>query len=175
MEFPIVKKIHPTTISDSITSVQPKVGPPPTRTYKDHMGNDVSEWEGGGRSIHSYTSDLLYGDYGHAFGRGYFVVDERGQMLFWGEEGYDDVVEKCRPYWKILKGIQENFPGYRIEPSRGERLSVNDKIIKGISFYPGMLRKTTDEYITEEIKFISGEIQRDIDRGRIVKGEYGAE
>jgi hypothetical protein len=175
MEFPKVKNISPTFIGNSIASVQPKIGPPPSKTYKDHMGNDVSEWEDGGRTIHSYTSDLLYGDYGHSFGRGFFVVDESGNMIFFGEKRYDEIVEKCRSYWKILKGIQENFQGYRVEPSRGERLSVNDKIIKEFSFYPGMLTKTTGEYIEEVIKFISEEIQRDIDRGRIIKGEYGAE
>ena len=173
MQFPKVKNIAATMIADQITSVQPAVGPPPIRTYKDHMGNDVSEWESGGRTIHSYSSTHLYGDYGHSFGRGFFVVDENGVMVFAGEERYNELVEKCRPYWQVLKGLQERFPGYRVEPSRGERLSVNDKIIKGISFYPGMLRKTDDKHVQESIDVIANEIQIDIDRGRIVKGEYG--
>jgi hypothetical protein len=169
MQFPKFKNVTAITIADQITSVQPAVGPPPIRTYKDHMGNDVSEWESGSRTIHSYSSTHLYGDYGHSFGQGFFVVDENGIMVFASEERYNELVEKCRPYWQVLKGLRERFPEYRVEPSRGERLAVNDKIIKSISFYPGMRMISVES----EIEGISEFIQSDIDKGRIVKGEYG--
>jgi hypothetical protein len=41
MQFPIVKKMPVGSIADQIVGVQPKIGPPPIRTYKDHMGNDA--------------------------------------------------------------------------------------------------------------------------------------
>ena len=174
MQFPIVKNMPVGSIADQIVGVQPKIGPPPIRTYKDHMGNDVSEWENGSRSIHSYSSTHLYGDYGHAFGMGYFIVNEAGEMVFVSRdpEQYNTLAEKCRPFWQVLKGLQERFPGYRVEKSRGERLAVNDKIIKGILLYPGMRMVGS---IESEIESIANFIQSDIDKGRIKKGEYGTE
>lgn len=171
MKFPIVKKIDSKTIGDEIIPVKPSMEVSPVKEkYQDHMGNHVTVYENGGKSISSYSSTHLFGDYGHSFGRGFFVVDENGQMLFRGDEMYYEVVEKCRPYWSILKGLQEKFKGYRVEPSRGERLAVNDKIIKGILFYPGMRMVGS---IESEIESISNFIQSDIDKGRIVKGKYG--
>jgi hypothetical protein len=178
--LPKVKKIEADSLASQLQSVQPIMGGPPIkRKYKDHMGNDVIEYESGRRSMYSYSSTHLYGDWGHSFGRGFFVVDETGNMVFAGDERYNELVEKGQPYWKILKALQEKFPEYRIEPSRGERLAVNDKIIKGFLFHPGMLRirenSDVEKEIQETVDFISSEIQLDIDRGRIVKGEYGAE
>lgn len=180
MNFPIVKKVAAGTIADQLQSVQPDLnGPPVRRTYKNHMGSTVTEYMSGSRSIHSYESTNLYGDYGHAFLRGYFVVDENGTMIFMGDERYEEIRSKCIPYWKILKQLQETFKGYNVEPSRGQRLAVNDKIMKGFLFHPGMLRTTENMDIEAEIEktveFIAKEIQIDIDRGRIVKGEYGVE
>ena len=170
MKFPIAKQIASKTIADEIIPVTPTLeGPPIKETYTDHMGNTVRVFENGGKSISSYASTHLFGDYGHSFGRGFFVVDENGEMLFRGDERYMEVVEKCRPYWRILKGLQEKFKEYRVEPSRGDRLAVNDKIIKGISFYPGMRM----ESVEKEIELISQFIQEDINKGRIVKGKYG--
>ena len=169
MKFPVVKNVNARTIADEIVSIQPSIGPPIKETYKDHMGNDVTVYENGSRSVHSYSSTQLFGDYGHAFLHGFFIVNREGQMVFSGDEEYEKLTELCRPYWQVLKGLQEKFKDYRVEPSRGERLSVNDKIVKGVSFYPGMRMKSVED----EIWAISEFIQVDIDRGRIVKGKYG--
>ena len=182
MKFPFVKNIQATTIADQIQSVQPSTEHRPIkRQYKDHMGDDVIEHESGGVTRYSYSSTHLYGSYGHSFGMGYFIVNESGEMVFASKdpEQYNSLAEKCRPFWKILKGLQEKFLGYRVEMSRGERLAVNDKIMKGFLFYPGMLRlrdgMVVEDEIQKEIEFIANEIQLDIDRGRIIKGQYGAE
>jgi hypothetical protein len=182
MQFPIVKNMPVGTIADQIVGVQPSMESPPIkRQYRDHMGSHVTEYESGSKTIHSYESFHLYGDYGHAFGMGYFIVNESGEMVFVSRdpEQYNALAEKCRPFWKLLKGLKERFPGYQVEMSRGERLAVNDKIMKGFLFHPGMLRlregMDVEAEIQKEIEFITNEIQLDIDRGRIVKGEYGAE
>jgi hypothetical protein len=140
-------------------------------SYKDHMGNDVTVYENGSRTAHSYSSTHLYGDYGHAFLHGFFVVDENGEMVFFGDKRYDELVEFCRPYWQVLKGLQERFRGYSVEPSRNNRIAVNDKIIKDIEFFPGMNIILVENTIDE----IGEAIQRDIDRGRISKDQYGIE
>lgn len=180
IQFPIVKNISATTVADQIQGIQPSMDSPPIkRKYQDHMGNQVTEFESGGRSIHSYSSTHLYGDYGHAFVMGDFIVNESREIVFASQdpEQYNALSEKCRPFWKVLKGLRERFPGYRVEMSRGERLSVNDKIIKGFLFYPKMIRlregMDVEAEIQKHIEFIANEIQIDIDRGRIVKGEYG--
>lgn len=182
MKLPIIKNIQATTIADQIVSVEPSAeNRPIKRQYKDHMGDDVIEYESGACTTYSYSSTHLYGSYGHSFGMGYFIINESGEMVFASQdpEQYNSLAEKCRPFWKILKGLQEKFPGYRVEMSRGERLAVNDKIMKGFLFYPGMLRlrewMDVEAEIQKEVEFISNEIQIDIDRGRIVKGQYGAE
>jgi hypothetical protein len=182
LSFPVVKKIAATRIADSIIGVQPIMESPPIkRRYQDHMGDHVTEYESGRRTVHSYESVHLYGSYGHSFVFGYFIVNESGETIFASRdpEQYNTLAEKCRPFWKILEGLQERFPGYQVEMSRGERLAVNDKIIKGFLFYPEMLRlregMDVEIEIQKEIDFIANEIQLDIDRGRIIKGEYGAE
>jgi hypothetical protein len=180
LKFPVVKQVAAATIADQIQGFQPSMESPPIkRQYRDHMGNHVTEHESGSRTVHSYESVRLYGSYGHSFGQGYFIVNESGEMVFASQdpEQYDALAEKCRPFWRILKGLQERFPGYRVEMSRGERLAVNDKIMKGFLFFPEMLRlregMDVEAEIQKEIDFITNEIQLDINRGRIVKGEYG--
>lgn len=168
--FPKVSNAQTKTIADEIEPVVPRMDSPPIlETYKDHMGNNVTVYENGSRTIHSYDSTHLYGESGHSFGRGFYVVNGNGEMVFANEEGYNELVEKCRPYWQVLKGLQEKFKGYRVEPSRGDRLTVNDKIIKGILVYPGMRMKSVESVIEGIAEFI----QSDIDKGRIVKGKYG--
>lgn len=182
MQFPIIKNISATTIADQIKSVEPLTECPPIkRQYTNHMGDSVIEYESGMNSVTSYKSENLYGSYGHSFGMGYFIVNEHGETVFGSKdpEQYNSLREKCQPFWKILKGLQEKFPGYRVEMSRGERLAVNDKIMKGFLFYPGMIRIQEgidiEAEIQKAIEFIANEIQLDIDKGRIIKGEYGAE
>ena len=180
LKFPVVKQVAAATIADQIQGFQPSMESPPIkRQYRDHMGNHVTEHESGSKTIHSYESVHLYGSYGHSFGLGYFIVNESGEMVFASQdpEQYNSLAEKCYPFWNILKGLQERFPGYRVDMSRGERLAVNDKIMKGFLFYPGMLRlregMDVEAEIQKGIDFIANEIQLDINRGRIVKGEYG--
>jgi hypothetical protein len=170
MKFPKVKNTTARSISDDIQGIQPSEGPSILKTYKDHMGNHVTVFENGRTMTHSYSSTQLYGGYGHSFGQGYFIVDENGEMVFAGDERYDELMEKCRDYWKVMRGLKERFPEYQVEASRGERLSVNDKIIKGILVYPGMRMAASVEAV---INSIAEFIQNDIDNGRIVKGEYG--
>lgn len=139
LKFPVVKQVADSTIADQIQRFRASMKSPRIkRQYRDHMGNHVTEHESGSRSVHSYESVHLYGSYGHSFGQGYFIVNESGEMVFASQdpEQYEVLSEKCRPFWRILKGLQERFPGYRVEMSRGERLAVNDKIIKGFLFYP---------------------------------------
>ena len=182
MQFPIVKKTSVTTMAEQINSVQPSTECPPIkRQYTNHMGDSVVEYERGMNSVISYHSDQLYGSYGHSFGMGNFIVNEHGEMVFDSQdsEQYNSLIKKCQPFWKILKGLQEKFSEYRVEMSRGERLAVNDKIMKGFLFYPGMVRvregMDIEVEIQKEIEYIANEIQLDIDKGRIIKGEYGAE
>lgn len=170
MKFPIVKNVSAKTIASELESVSPRMdGPAIKETYTDHMGCVVTVYENGGRTTHSYSQTHLFGDYGHAFGQGYFIVNKDGKMVFVGDEEYNDLANLCRPYWQVLKGLQEKFNEYKVQPSRGERIAVNDKIIKGVSFYPGMRMKSVEESIEGIAEFI----QKDIDRGRIVKGKYG--
>jgi uncharacterized protein Veg len=170
MKFPTVKNVQATTIADQIQGVTPRMDSPKIKeSYRGHMGNDVTVYENGGRTTHSYSSDHLYGDYGHAFGRGFFIVDENGEVVFYGDERHDELAGICRPYWQVLEGLKERFKGYSIEPSRNKRIAVNDKIIKDIEFFPGMNITLVENSINE----IEEAIQKDIDSGRIIKGQYG--
>ena len=170
MNFPIVKNVSAKTISSELQAVSSKMdGPAIKESYKDHMGNDVTVYENGSRTIHSYSSTHLHGEYGHSFGQGFYIVNESGERVFMGSEEYEDLAEICRPYWKLLKGLQEAFKGNRVEPSRGSRIAINDKIIEGLEVYPGMGMGSVDFWI-EAISFY---IQKDINNGRIVKGKYG--
>jgi uncharacterized protein Veg len=172
MKFPIVKNVQATTIADQIQGVTPRMDAPKIKeSYKDHMGNDVTVYENGGRTVHSYSSTHLYGDYGHSFGHGFFVVDQNDEMVFARNERYNELVEICRPYWQVLKGLQDRFKDYRVESSRNNSIAVNDKIIKDIEFFPGMIINLVENSIEE----IGEAIQRDIDRGRISKDQYGIE
>jgi uncharacterized protein Veg len=172
MKFPVIKNVQATTIADQIQGVTPRMDAPKIKeSYKDHMGNDVTVYENGGRTIHSYSSTHLFGDYGHSFGHGFFVVDQNGEMVFAGNERYNELFEICMPYWQVLKGLKDRFKGYSVEPSRNNSIAVNDKIIKGIEFFPGMIITLVENSIEE----IGNVIQKDIDSGRIKKDQYGAE
>jgi hypothetical protein len=172
MKFPIVKNVQAQTIADQIQGVTPRMDVPSIKeSYKDHMGNDVTVYEKGGRTIHSYSSTHLYGDYGHSFGHGFFIIDQNGEMVFTNDERYNELVEICRSYWQVLNGLQKRFKGYNVEPSRNNRIAVNDKIIKDIEFFPEMSITLVENSIEE----IGDVIQKDIDSGRIRKDQYGAE
>lgn len=170
MNFPIIKNVHAKSIASEIQSVSPRMdGPAIKETYTDHMGDVVTVYENGGRTTHSYNQTHLFGEYGHSFGQGYFIVNKDGKMVFVGDEEYNDLANLCRPYWQLIKGLQEAFKGYRVEPSSGSRIAVNDKIIKDLKVYPGMEMSSVEFWIDA----ISFYIQADIDKGRIVKGKYG--
>jgi hypothetical protein len=172
MNFPIIKNVSAKSIASEIIPISPRMeGPKIRESYKDHMGNNVTVYENGSRTIHSYNPTHLYGDYGHAFGQGFFIIDESGKMVFAGDEEYNDLANKCRSYWQLLKGLQEKFNEYKVQASRGNRIAVNDKIIKDLKVYPGMEMSSVEFWIDA----ISFYIQADIDKGRIVKGQYGIE
>lgn len=117
------------------------------------------------------NDSVLFGDRGHAYMNGWFVVDKDKNQIYNGDPGYDELVEKCKSMWEVLDGLQKNFPEYNVERGRGDRLFVNDKMIKGILIYPGM--RMVQGSLEEEIKSISEFIQNDINNKRIIKGKYG--
>jgi hypothetical protein len=67
---------------------------------------------------------------------------------------------------ELMDGLKNNFNPINYNcVSNGKRLIVNDKVMKGFQVYENMPIIGT---IEEAIKFISSEIQIDIDLGRIV-------
>ena len=175
-EFPVIKNINSRTLSDSIEPVAPMEQPPIEKQYENHHGDIVTKYKGSMFAhISSTQSNHMYGDRGHAFGKGWYIVNEDLQFVYSGSEEYDELFKKCNDFWKVLSGLQKRFkgPDYYVERGRGDRIVVNDKIIKGPLIHPGMLRGRDN--VDEIVDGISEFIQNDIDRGRIIAGEFGIE
>jgi hypothetical protein len=64
---------------------------------------------------------------------------------------------------EILNGLKKKFPNHVLDIRRGDRLFVNDVMIKAILLYPNMRIISIDE----EVEFITGLINNDIQTGRI--------
>ena len=174
--FPIVKNISPKTIGLELPSVQPAAEPPVKERYTDIHGNTVTVYMSGFKSSIG-SGKILYGDYGHMMLKGMYIVNENLEYVFRGEspEEYNRILSECNNYHLILKGLQEKFkqPNFLVQPCQGDRLAVNDKIIKALLFYPKM--RMIENSIEAEIKMISREIEIDIESGRIVAGKFGIE
>ncbi len=77
-------------------------------------------------------------------------------------------MEKLTQYIQehILTRLREAYPKYKIEIGRGDRIMVDDKVIKGILFTPS--RAKTYKKVEEHIQFVFGLIDEDIKRGRFI-------
>lgn len=172
--FPIIKNINARTIADSIESVKPMQPGKIKKQYENHWEETVTQYEGSMFStITSHDSHLMFGDRGHAFGMGYYVVNERGQMVYSNSEEYSELVKKCSLYWEAMEILRRKYrlPEYSVERGRGDRLVVNDKIIKGILIHPGAFRAGLMIFLDCAFDLIDS----DIASGRIKPGEYGRE
>jgi hypothetical protein len=173
-EFPIAKNINPRTIADSIESVTPMEPGKIKRQYENHWGELVTQYEESMFSnITSTESHLMYGDRGHTFGVGFYVINENCETVYQPSREYNELHEKCSMYWKAM-GILRNkyrLPDYSVERGRGDRLIVNDKIIEGILIHPGSFRGGIITFLDMAFELIDA----DIASGRIKPGEYGRE
>ena len=176
IKFPAIRNTNPRTIADSIEPVIPMEQPPIEKQYENHWGDTVTRYKDRLFGIITSTSsNAMYGDHGHAFGMGWYIVNENLEHIYSGCEEYDRLFKECLTYWQVIRGLQKRFksPEYQVQRGRGDRLVVNDKIIKGPLIYPGSVRGTLT--VESEINALSEFIQKDIDRGRIIAGEFGIE
>lgn len=173
-EFPVVRNVSGKTIADSLESVTPKAPGKIKKQYENHWGETVTQYEGNIFSnITSTNSHHMFGDKGHSFGFGFYVVNERGEMVYSGSEEYNELVKKCSSYWEAMEILRRKYrlPEYSVERGRGDRLVVNDKIIKGILIHPGSFRGGILIFLDMAFELIDA----DIASGRIKPGEYGRE
>jgi len=75
--------------------------------------------------------------------------------------------EKFKKYIQdhVMHGLKKMYPKYKIEIGRGDRVMVDDKIIKGILFTPS---RTNFNNVEMHIKGILEEIGVDVKRGRFI-------
>ena len=173
-EFPIVRNVSGKTIADSLESVTPTAPGKIKKQYENHWGETVTQHEGSMFStITSYDSHHMFGDRGHAYGMGWYIVNETGQMVYSDNEEYNELVKKCSVYWEAMEILRRKYklPEYSVERGRGDRLVVNDKIIKGILIHPGSFREGLMIFLDCAFDLIDA----DIASGRIKPGEYGRE
>jgi hypothetical protein len=173
-EFPIVRNVNARTLVDSLESVTPKAPGKIKEQYENHWGETVTKYEGSiFNNITSTESHLMFGDRGHAFGFGYYVVNERGEVVYSSSEEYAQLVEKCSKYWEAMEILRRKYklPDYSVERGRGNRLVVNDKIIYGILIHPGSFRGGLITFLDIAFELIDA----DITSGRIKPGEFGIE
>jgi hypothetical protein len=173
-EFPIIQNVNPKSLADSLESVKPKSPGKIEKQYENHWGETVTKYKGGFfNHITSTGSHPMFGDRGHTFGVGLYIVNERGQMVYSGGEEYNELVKKCSLYWEAMEILRRKYrlPEYSVERGRGDRLIVNDKIIKGILIHPGSFRGGILIFLDMAFQLID----TDISSGRIKPGEYGRE
>ena len=173
-EFPVVRNVSGKTIADSLESVTPKAPGKIKKQYENHWGETVTQYEGNIFSnITSTNSHHMFGDKGHSFGFGFYVVNERGEMVYSGNEEYNELVKKCSSYWEAMEILRRKYrlPEYSVERGRGDRLVINDKIIKDILIHPGSFRGGILIFLDMAFELIDA----DIASGRIKPGEYGRE
>ena len=181
IQFPQIKRVYAKTIATELVSVQPLSAPSgildgitnwsnPIASYKNYWGETVHVYGNGSKSIQNDKKKPIYryGDVGHSFIHGFYIIDENGEPVYAGDPRYDEI-RKNSSYWKVLQELKVHYsePDFSIEKGRGEKLVINDKAIKGIRIYHGMeLDKNT---IDSFIKIIDEEIRK----GRIRAGVFG--
>jgi hypothetical protein len=173
-EFPIIRNTSGKTMADSLESIKPKSPGKIEKQYENHWGETVTKYEGGSfNHITSTKSHLMYGDRGHTFGVGLYIVNESGQTIYEPSEEYNRLQEKCSEYWEAMGILRRKYrlPEYSVERGRGDRLVLNDKIIKGILIHPGSFRGGLITFLDIAFELIDA----DITSGRIKPGEYGRE
>jgi hypothetical protein len=174
LKFPKIKNINARTLADHIESVVPMQPSKIKKQYENHWGELVTQYEGSMFSIIKSTeSHLTFGDRGHTFGVGFYVVNERGETIYQPSKEYDELHEKCSTYWEAIGILRSKYrlPEYSVERGRGDRLVVNDKIVGGIRIHPGSFGGGINWFLDHAVEFIDEEIKS----GRIKPGEFGRE
>ena len=170
--LPQIKNVQPKLIGDEIQSVTPKNSSIIEKEYKNHWGDTVIKYEDSMFAIvYSSEPHYLYGDWGHDFLYGFYVIDENEKHIYADQPGYKEIMNKSKDMWDVLDGLIKNFPSpdFQVERGRGDRIVVNDKIIKGILLHPGMKIKSVDDTIEAITEFIN----LDIKNNRIIPGKFG--
>ena len=173
-KFPTIRNTNARTLAEHMEPVFPMQSRKIKKQYENHWGETVTEYGGSMFSvIRSTASHFMFGDRGHTFGVGLYIVNERGETIYEPSKEYDDLREKCSMYWEAIGILRSKYrlPEYSIERGRGDRLVVNDKIIKGILIHPGSFRAGLMIFL--DCAF--GLIDHDIESGRIKPGEFGRE
>ena len=173
VSFPTIRNFTPTTISGEIKSAKPRPESKIKEQYTNHWGDDVRVYENGTAMGISHGSHSQFGDYGHDFLNGWFVIDEIGNPVYFENERYTEITHKSLNFWEVINRLQQIFPSpnYRVERGRERKLFVNDKEIKGVEVYPGKEILS----IKDEVQAISELIQKDIVSRRIQPKKFGIE
>lgn len=173
LQFPVVKNVSAKTIGSELVGLVPDSSAKELKeTWTDHCGGTTNVYKDGSKISFGSGTNHLYGDCGHSFMDGFYIIDKDGNMVFRDDPEYYIIHDFCRPVNKLMLLLRDLLPDYRVERGRADRLFVNDKMIKGILIYPGMRISGT---IEEAAKSILEFIQADIESGRIRKGVYGIE
>jgi hypothetical protein len=169
--FPIVKNVYAKTIGSLIKPVKPAKEGKIKERYTNHWGEVVTIYETGGRITHSTTDNKMYGDYGHAYGFGWYIINEKLDAVYTSDPEYDELFKKCLPVWTIMNKLREIYksPDYSVERGRGDRIFVNDKMIKGIALSIG----GRSAGIEAEVEGISEMINLAIKHKDIIPGKFG--
>lgn len=173
-EFPIIRNLSSKTIADSLEPVTPKLPGKIEKQYENHWGETVTKYEGSFfNHISGTQKTLMHGDRGHTFGVGLYIVNENGQTIYEPSEEYNRLQEKCSEYWEAMGILRRKYrlPEYSVERGRGDRIVLNDKIIKGILIHPGSFRGGLIAFLNMAFELMDS----DIASGRIKPGEYGRE
>lgn len=172
LKFPTIKNANARTLAEHIESVVPMQPRKIKKQYENHWGETVTEYEGSMFSvIKSTASHLMFGDRGHTFGVGLYIVNERGETIYGPSKEYNELHEKCSMYWEAIGILRSKYrlPGYSVERGRDDRLVVNDKIVEGIHIHPGSFGGGIDWFLFHAMELIDEEIKS----GRVQPGEFG--
>lgn len=174
ISFPIIRNVQAKTLASQIKGKKPsKKEPKIKERYTDHWGNEVKVYESGFSTGYGPGHKLQYGDYGHDIIYGWFVIDEEGNRIYFGNEGYTEIMEMSLDFWKVINNLQQlfPFPNYRVERGKENNLYVNDKQINGVKIYPGKWMVS----VQDETNHLSELIQQEITSKRIQPKKFGIE
>lgn len=173
MKFPIVRNSNARTIADDIQSVVPETkGPKIVKTYRDYWGDLISVTESGVRYIQSISGHHdMYGDMGHEFLNGWYVVNESGERVFDGED-YVRIRGEFAHLWAIFGELRKrwSYPEFELMRGREGTLVVNDREVTGVEFTPKSLE---GKKVPEAVEEISKAIEFDIASNKITPGVFG--